>query len=223
MADEHGEQTPGADAEESDRRVSRPGRASRCARGVAAVIATAGLALLAAACGGGPAGNHVAQLASTTTRPAPPSGAANAGGAANSRSPSSLPLAFSDCMRANGVTNFPDPSSSGIWPKSEVELAASNPRFQSATKACGHLLPDGGPGVPPSPAVVEQIQSDMTKFARCMRSRGVPSWPDPTLDQGRAVFDPEAAGIDTGSPRVSTAMHACEHVFPASLGRPPGT
>jgi hypothetical protein len=125
-------------------------------------------------------------------------------------------------MRSHGVPAFPDPGSSGVWPKSQVEGAASNPRFQTATQACGHLLPDGGPGVLPSPAVVQQISSDMAKFAGCMHSHGVPSWPDPTLDRGRAVFDPQAVGIDTSSPRVSTAMHTCEGVFPARVGIPPG-
>jgi hypothetical protein len=125
-------------------------------------------------------------------------------------------------MRADGVPTYPDPNSSGVWPKSQVELAAGNPRFQTATRACGHLLPDGGPGVPPAPAVVQQIQTDMTKFARCMRTHGVPSWPDPTLDRGRAIFDPEAAGIDTSSPQISAEVHECERVFPASVGIPPG-
>jgi hypothetical protein len=162
----------------------------------AAIIAAAGLA---AACGGAPA-SDVAQLGATTTQP----------------------LAFSHCMRSKGVSNFPDPSSSGVWPKSEVELAAGNPRFQAATEACGHLLPDGGPGVSPSPAVVQQIQIDMAKFARCMRSHGVPNWPDPTLDRGRAIFDPEAAGVDTNSPQIGAKLHDCERVFPASVGIPPG-
>jgi hypothetical protein len=125
-------------------------------------------------------------------------------------------------MRSDGVSNFPDPNSSGVWAKSQVELAAGNPRFQAATHACGHLLPNGGPGVSPSPAVVQQIQIDMAKFARCMRSHGVPKWPDPTLDRGRAVFDPEAAGVDTNSTRISTTLHECERVFPARVGTPPG-
>jgi len=133
------------------------------------------------------------------------------------------PLAFSHCMRSRGVSQFPDPNSSGVWPKSQVELVAGDPKFQAATQACGHLLPDGGPGVAPSRAVVQQIQTDMAKFARCMRSHGVPSWPDPTLDRGRAVFDPEAVGIDTSAPRISTAMRGCEGVFPPTLGLPPGT
>jgi hypothetical protein len=167
-----------------------------------AIIATAGVALLAGACGGS-------------------SGASNAG-SANSQSPTAQPLAFSRCMRSHGVPNFPDPNSGGVWPKSQVQLAAGNPRFQAATRACGHLLPDGGPGVAPSSAVVQQIQADMTKFARCMRSRGVANWPDPTLDRGRAIFDPEAVGIDTNSPQISATMHHCERVFPPSVGIPPG-
>lgn len=125
-------------------------------------------------------------------------------------------------MRSHGVPNFPDPDSSGVWPKSLVELAAGNPRFQTATQACAQLLPDGGPGVPPSPAVVQLIQSDMLKFARCMRSHGPPNWPGPTLDRGRAIFDPEAVGINPNSPQIGSKMHECERVFPASLGIPPG-
>jgi hypothetical protein len=122
-------------------------------------------------------------------------------------------------MRSHSVPNFPDPDSNGMWPKSQVELAAGNPRFQPATHACGHLLPDGGPGVPPSPAVVQQIRTDMTKFARCMRSHGVPNWPDPNVDdQGRGSFNTQAAGINTNSPQISAEIHDCDHVYPASIG-----
>jgi hypothetical protein len=181
----------------AERISGRPGF-RRAAPSLAALVC---LPLLAASCGGGSPGGHVATSSPSAT---------------------AQPLAFSHCMRSQGVRNFPDPNSSGVWPKSQVELVAGNPRFQAATRACGHLLPDGGPGVPPSPAVVQQIQGDMTKFARCMRARGVPNWPDPILDQGRAVFDPEAAGIDTSSPAVSTEIHECERVFPASIGIPPG-
>jgi len=187
---------------------------------IAAVITTAGLALLAVACGGSP-GSHVAQLGSTTTQPAAASSSPNGEGSPSSRSLISQPLAFSHCMRSDGVPNFPDPDSSGVWPKSQVELAAGNPRFQAATEACGHLLPDGGPGVPPSPAFVQQIRTDMTKFASCMRSRGLPNWPDPTVDdQGRGNFDTQAAGINTNSPQINAEIHNCDHVYPASIGIP---
>lgn len=162
-----------------------------------AAAAIAGLALLAVGCGGSPK-------------------------ATTSNSTTSQPLAFSHCMRSNGVPKFPDPNTSGVWPKNQVYLAANNPKFEAATHTCGHLLPDGGPGVPPTPAVVQLIQTDMLKFAQCMRSHGVATWPDPTLDRGRAVFDPQAVGIDTNAPQISSKLHDCEHVFPASLGMPPG-
>ena len=125
-------------------------------------------------------------------------------------------------MRSHGVPSFPDPNSSGVFDKPSIYQLSGNPRFQAATQTCGRLLPDGGPGVPPSPAVVQQIQTDMLKFAGCMRSRGVPNWPDPTLDRGRAVFNPQAVGIDPNSPQISAKMHDCERVFPASIGIPPG-
>jgi hypothetical protein len=174
-----------------------------------AAAATVVLALLAAACGVSPS--------STGS-----DGALNTRGPTNTQSVNSQPLVFSHCIRSNGVPNFPDPNSSGVWPKQQVESAASNPEYPAAARVCGHLLPDGGPGVAPSPAVDQQIKDDMTKFALCMRSHGVLKWPDPTLDQGRSVFDPQAAGIDTNSPRISATMQECERVFPASIGIPPG-
>jgi hypothetical protein len=186
----------------------------------AVLTATVCLALLAAGCGGSPK-SHVARLG-TTTRPVSSPGASKGQGSTNPHSPIAQPLAFSHCMRSHGVENFPDPGSGGVWPKRQVELAAGNPRFQAVTEACGHLLPDGGPGVAPSPVVVRQIQTDMASFARCMRANGVPNWPDPTLDRGRAVFDPEATGVDANSPEISATMHECERVFPASVGIPPG-
>ena len=124
-------------------------------------------------------------------------------------------------MRSHGVAHFPDPDGTGVWPKNKVEPAASNPKFQAATEACGHLLPDGGPGVPPSPAVVQQIRTDMLKFTRCMRSHGVPNWPDPTVDnQGRGSFDTQDADINTNSRQISAKIHDCNHVYPASIGMP---
>ena len=75
---------------------------------VAAVIATASLALLVAACGGS---------ASATGS----GGASNAGG-----SPSSLSaVGYSHCMRSHGVPNFPDPDSSGQLPKGDAQHLGS--------------------------------------------------------------------------------------------------
>ena len=58
-------------------------------------------------------------------------------------------LAFSACMRAHGLKDFPDPTSGGIrlhgGPGSDLD--PSNPTFQKAQQACQKNLPfKGGPG-----------------------------------------------------------------------------
>jgi hypothetical protein len=57
-------------------------------------------------------------------------------------------LAFSKCMRAHGLEDFPDPSNGGIriqvHPGSDLD--PSNPRFQAAQKACQGNLPFKFPG-----------------------------------------------------------------------------
>jgi hypothetical protein len=58
-------------------------------------------------------------------------------------------LAYSKCMRAHGLKDFPDPDKNGgisveLTPGSD--LAPDNPQFQAADKACKDLLPGGGKG-----------------------------------------------------------------------------
>ncbi|MGH3265445.1 MAG: hypothetical protein ACRDNS_26020, partial [Trebonia sp.] len=123
---------------------------------VAAAVATAGLALLAAGCGG--AGSRVAQLGSTTTRNANASGSSTEEGGA---------LAFSRCMRSHRVPAYPDPSSSGLLPKkTPQQLGVSPATFEAAQGACIHLVPNGGR---PTPAQVAQYRSVMSIYARCIR------------------------------------------------------
>jgi hypothetical protein len=52
------------------------------------------------------------------------------------------PLAFSHCMRSNGVPNFPDPDSSGRIPDpATVGINQGSPTFQAANQACGKYRP----------------------------------------------------------------------------------
>jgi hypothetical protein len=177
-------------------------------------MAAAGLVLLTAACGGS-SGSQVAQLG-TTTVPASSSGSPNAGGATNSQSPNSQLLAFSGCMRSKGVPKFPDPNSSGVLTKRQVaQLAARSPQFVPAHRACEHLLPNSGQ---PTPAQVQQAWNDMRAFARCMRSHGVPNWPDPTFTsaQDNRPFFKTPASIDPNAPQITAKIRACQHVMHAN-------
>ena len=150
------------------------------------IIATAGFVVLAAACGGSQR-NDAAPLGSTGA------------------------VAFSGCMRANGVPNWPDPDAGGHIPKVSLQqLGVSSSRVASAQGACRHLLPNGGQ--PPSQAQVQQVKAEGLQFAQCVRAHGVPSFPDPGGD-GR-IPDPATVGIDQGSPRFQAANRACGRYRP---------
>jgi hypothetical protein len=177
---------------------------------VLAALATT--ALLAAACGGSPSSTGSG-------------GSPNAGGSA---SPPSA-VAYSRCIRSHHVPRYPDPTSSGTLPKVSLQrLGVSSSQFQAAQRACGHLLPSNGGTLSAQslqqceltgdcpPALVRQALTEGLNFARCMRSHGVPNWPDPTIDsEGRPFFDVSAHGIthsETHSPPMSTKIGDCERL-----------
>jgi hypothetical protein len=179
----------------------------RTARTAAAIIVTAGLALVAG-CGGPSATGS--------------GGSSNAGGSASSRSA----VAFSGCIRSHGVPNFPDPSGSGGVPKETAQqLRVSSSQLQTALNACQHLLPNTG-NIDDNPAALHQWWSQMLHFARCMHSHGVPNWPDPSPyppDPVRPTFNLHAAGIGfhlgaqpgniVNSPQIEAKVQQCESVL----------
>jgi hypothetical protein len=119
-------------------------------------------------------------------------------------------------MRSHGVANFPDPNSAGVLPKLQIaQIAAGDPHFEPAHRACGHLLPGGGQ---PTQAEVRQAWHDMRSFAGCMRSHGVANWPDPaaTSAEDPRPFFHVPNSIDPTAPQITTKIHACEHLLAKS-------
>src|SRR6266536_908432 len=177
----------------------------RCRRPLvlASVVAVAAFSLLAAGCGGG-GSPGVASVASSTT--------------AATTTTRNGAVAFSRCMRANGVPSFPDlPKNGGHAIKETVKrLAASNPRFEAAQGACNHLLPNGGGGGSQETAERQRSRlADGLSFARCMRSHRVSRFPDPTAQGDLTLEMVRAQGIDVRSPAVLRVVQAC---LPASHG-----
>jgi hypothetical protein len=114
-------------------------------------------------------------------------------------------------MRANGVLRYPDPTSGGVLVKESLQqLGVSSSRFQTASRACNHLLPNGGSA--PTPARMQQVRAQGLLFAQCIRSHGVPGFPDPASD-GR-IPDPATVGINQGSPKFEAANAACGRYRP---------
>jgi hypothetical protein len=196
--------------DESTRAPWRPRRGRLPSRRTAvAVIAAASLLLAAAA---------YASTPSTSSF----GGAADARASADSQSTNTQKLlAFSRCMRAHGVANFPDPTSNGALPKVTPQQAA-NPQFRAAQRACQNLLPPGTNDQFP-PGEVRLLLIGMLRFSQCMRSRGVPNWPDPTTDsEGRPEFPlSHVPGTNRNywhSSRISRVGNECQSELPRALG-----
>ena len=149
--------------------------------------AAAGLAVLAAACGGG--------RTSTT----------------EGSSPYQKAVAYAQCMRSHGVPGFPDPDGKGNFLIKGPRLGGSAQQQRSADQACRHLLPNGGQM---TAAQQQKALSRALRFAACMRAHGLPSFPDPTVDKGGISMRLGGSGITPNSPRLQAAMHACRSLMP---------
>jgi hypothetical protein len=199
----------------SARRRRTPGRGANPA--VLAVLAV--LAPLAAGCGGTSPNGGVAHLGKSTSSSAAAgsggSSAGSAGGGAASSQLASKGVAYANCMRAHGVSNYPDPKISVHGSEVSVAVAARpGPHFNSAQQACRKLLPTGGPGSSGSAPLSPSEQAQVLKLAACIRAHGVPNLPDPTFSGG-GVHLPES--VDTHSAVFKSAEQACQSLIPARL------
>jgi hypothetical protein len=140
------------------------------------------------------------------------------GGSANG------PLAaFSRCVRTHGVANFPDPqagASNAKFPSAQ-QLGVSSSQLSTAETACQRLLPVGVDDQFPQ-AEVPLLLRSMLPFASCMRSHGVPTFPDPAMDsEGRPVFPLSTHGISLNyshSQSFNAAISKCQNLAPRQLG-----
>ncbi len=159
-----------------------------------AVLAVAALSLLAAGCGSSS------------------SSSSNAFGSSGQPTQAQLQqdgVRFADCMRSHGVSSFPDPGSHGF----KAAFATQAPAFWSTERICGRLVPGFGPSGPRQSAPQSQAQiAAMLAFARCIRSHGFSSFPDPTTS-GQLTHEMLAgAGINLHQPAVLQAGDACTSV-----------
>jgi hypothetical protein len=166
------------------------------------------LGVLAGGCGGTKSpSNGVANLATTTTTSAIPSPSSGA------QTPVAGAVRFANCMRSNGVANYPDPSSSGR-PQSLNEIDPNSPAFLTAYKACQKYA-SNGVGAPPEPSPAE-LRLALT-FAQCVRKHGFPEFPDPlttvslqaTFTLGRGMYFLINGTYHATSPAFMHAAKAC--------------
>ena len=177
--------------------IGRQGRQrrSRLPRTGLLAAAAAVIALLATACGSG---------SSSSATP----GLQTLGSLTNQA------LAYAKCMRAHGIPGFPDPTvqdnaqSKGVGFSVPSSIDRSSAQYVSASKLCqrktgfGHI----------STAQLQAGMSAMLKYAECMRSHGIASFPDPYENSHQIGFN--ITGIDQNSSRFKSAQKACQPLLP---------
>ena len=117
---------------------------------------------------------------------------------------------FAECIRANGVSTFPDPNTSGEMTIDAIANGSSvdpnSPAFKQALSACKDLEPPGFTGTKVTP----QQTTARLAFAHCVRENGVPDFPDPTpngplVDTNRIP----SAATPGGMSSLNAAMQKC--------------
>jgi hypothetical protein len=167
---------------------------------LAVALAVAGV--LVAGCSGGPADPGVAGVSSATASPSP---SATVSGEAEA-------LQYASCMRSHGVPDFPDPTvqngSVGFSVTAGDGVEQNSPQYQSARQACSSLR-GGGTANSGSGNLAKEL-----KFAQCMRSHGVPDFPDPNKNGGFSG----TSTVNPSSPTFQNAQSTCMQL--SGLGGP---
>jgi hypothetical protein len=157
----------------------------------AGVIATIASGLLVAGCAGNSGSTRSAEVSAPTTTSTASSSTTSSHSAVHVAS-APAPLRFAECMRANGVTDFPDPQPNGDF---EIPNGANpgSPAFRSAQAKCQKILSGSGPPAPgerTDPA--SHTLTKLLRIAVCMRQHGISQFPDPRTS---VPPDPLSLGI----------------------------
>ena len=129
------------------------------------------------------------------------------------------PLAYSQCMRAHGIKDFPDPDSQGrigIQAGPGSDLGSDKPQFQAAQRACQSLRP------PPPPGQQKTDLQNALKFSQCMRAHGIKDFPDPQQTGqgvGISIHGSPGSDLNPNNPTFTAAQKACQHF----IGTAPGS
>ena len=120
-------------------------------------------------------------------------------------------MKFAECMRDNGVSEFPDPDASGEltidgvveWLVAGPEQPRRSSRPSARARTCSHR---GSRAARRSP----EQQEARLKFAQCMRDNGVKDFPDPAKDA--PLVDTNripSANREGGMTILNAAMQKC--------------
>jgi hypothetical protein len=127
---------------------------------------------------------------------------------------------FAECMRDNGVGEFPDPDASGELTIDGVVNGSSidpdGAAWTTAIAACEDLQPPGFTG---DEDVTASEQEERLEFAQCIRDNGVEDFPDPAEDAPLVNTNliPSAA-TEAGMTVLNAAMETCGDLAAEAIG-----
>ncbi|MCW2963074.1 MAG: hypothetical protein JWO17_326 [Actinomycetia bacterium] len=173
------------------------------------------VAVIAAGCGG------TQSSSGTSTAAAADTSSSNTTTAAHTSTPSHTStvtarekaVRLSECMRANGVSDVPDPNASGEFPSYGISVTPAV--WKTAVAACKALEP---PGTFSAKLTPTQFSAAL-KFAQCIREHGVPDFPDPV--NGQPLIDTTripSANKPGGMTILNAATHTCGHFVAEQTG-----
>jgi hypothetical protein len=172
------------------------------------------VAAIAAGCGGAPSSSGTSTAAdtgsNTNVTTAAHTGTANHTTTTTAREKA---VKYAECLRANAVSDFPDPNASGQFPSYGVSVTPTV--WRRATTACKALAPPGAGSAKLTPTQL----SDALRFAQCVREHGVPDFPDPV--NGQPLIDTTkipSANKPGGMTILNAATHTCGHLIAQDVG-----
>lgn len=168
-------------------------------------------ALTAAACGDDSDDGGVASADGTATASEDTEG--GDGGGENDAFAQALE--YSQCMRDNGVPEFPDPEQQGEGGISLGLTDGIDPdsqEFKDAEAACEDLRPQPNGGDEIDPEVYEAL----VEYSECMRENGIEEFPDP--EPGGGIIMNGDMGFDPQSEEFQAAEAACADLRPEGPG-----
>jgi hypothetical protein len=121
------------------------------------------------------------------------------------------------CMRAHGFPDYPDPVETGgrwAFPPSAANMAPKPAPDCTELFRLAGALPEATRG-----AVANQDMAALRKWAGCIRTHGLPDWPDPGDD---GVFHPGRAPAED-DPAWQKADAACRSLEPGPISVDAGT
>ena len=167
------------------------------------LAAVATVALIGAGCSNGSAdkGTTATRTATTTSS-----------GAHKTLSARDKAVKFAECIRAHGVTDFPDPNSKNQF---EYGVSVTPAVWKQATTACKDLQPPGTLSAKRTPK--QQLAS--LRFAKCVRDNGVKDFPDPVNGEPLVnTYKIPSSNRPGGMTILNAAMRKCRDVLQLAAG-----